>query len=161
MNNEHLDWKEEREDSTIQARAAVAASSSEKSSSRLSLVQLTTRGNASGNEVLRPQSELAEELNDDALRAYLAEVATFGTQQRITVRRSPNAAQEAVKRLPELYLQLIERRLFDAEITYVLSGSEWRATLTAERDRTRLERECLGTAPKKATAAGDSSPPAP
>ncbi len=172
MNDKHLDWNDEREDSAIQSRPAPSsravptpAAPGEKTGSRLSLVPVQAKRDSVAPPRFSVGAERTgndgEELDDDALRAYLAEVATFGTNHEIVVRRSPHADHEAMRRLPELYLSLIERRLFDARLTYVLSGETWRATLTVERDHTYLERVCGAKGAKKATAAGDSSPPAP
>jgi len=180
MDNKQVDWQDAQEESSVQSRpipkgvaarpsSVPPAEGTEKSASRLSLLPLTPVSRERTHDGVGPQQlagRSAEEsggqaLDDDALRAFLAEVATFGTDQLILVRLAPNLPREAVKRLPELYLRIIERRLFDAELTYGLEGATWRATLLVERDRTRLRRECLTSAPKKATAAGDSSPPAP
>src|SRR5688572_30323568 len=67
---------------------------------------------------LRP-AQIKEAILDDAeLRALFADIATYGRVQEVTMKASPRARSEIVRRLPELYLKLVERRVYGAQIRY-------------------------------------------
>jgi hypothetical protein len=86
-------------------------------------------------------SEIKEAILDDAqLRTLFADIATYGKVQEVTMKASPRSRPENVRRLPELYLKLVERRLYGAQIRYEFESAAWLDTLVTTPAGCRLVR---------------------
>jgi hypothetical protein len=79
-------------------------------------------------------------LDDEQLRALLSDIATYGEVRELTVKSAPRSRPDPVSRLPELYLKLVQRRVFGAQIRYLLEGQVWLDTLIATPEGLRLVR---------------------
>lgn len=88
-----------------------------------------------------PLSDLREAvLDDEELRALLSDIATYGEVRELSVQASPRARSEKVARLPELYLKLVQRRVYGAQVRYEINGAAWLDTLIATPQGLRLVR---------------------
>lgn len=86
-------------------------------------------------------AQIKEAILDDAeLRALFADIATYGRVEEVTMKAAPRARSEVVRRLPELYLKLVERRLYGAQIRYEFDGGYWLDTLVTTPNGCRLVR---------------------
>jgi len=86
-------------------------------------------------------SEIKEGVLDDAeLRTLFSDIATYGTVQEVTMKMAPRSTPEVVRRLPELYLKLIERRIYGAQIRYEFESGSWLDTLITTPSGCRLVR---------------------
>jgi len=102
------------------------------------------RGAGLPMDSLDPCSGVRESVMDDEqLRALLSDIATNGEIIELSVKASPRARPDAIARLPELYLKLVQRRVFGAQVRYELSGAEWLDTLIATPDGLRLVRVAI------------------
>lgn len=79
-------------------------------------------------------------LNEQQLRALLSDVATYGRVLEATVKANARSQPAAAARLPELYLNLVERRVFGAQLRYEYKRSVWLDTLIPTKDGVRLVR---------------------
>jgi|GEM_PF-2377018 len=86
-------------------------------------------------------TEIKEAMLDDAeLRKLFADIATYSRVEEVTMKASPRARSEVVRRLPELYLKLIERRVYGAQIRYEFDSACWLDTLVTTPSGCRLVR---------------------
>jgi hypothetical protein len=86
-------------------------------------------------------TEIKEAILDDAeLRKLFADIATYSRVEEVTMKASPRARSEVVRRLPELYLKLIERRVYGAQIRYEFDSGCWLDTLVTTPSGCRLVR---------------------
>jgi hypothetical protein len=79
-------------------------------------------------------------LDDEQLRALLSDIATYGQVRELSVKAAPRARPDAITRLPELYLKLVQRRVFGAQIRYDFEDKSWLDTLIATPEGLRLVR---------------------
>lgn len=86
-------------------------------------------------------ADIREAMLDDAeLRSLFSDIATYGKVLEATVKPSPRSRPELIRRLPELYLKLVERRVFGAQIRYEFDDGVWLDTLMATPSGVRLVR---------------------
>ncbi len=92
-------------------------------------------------ESVPPLADLQEAiLDDDQLRDLLSDISTYGKVLGLSVKSSPRGRPETISRLPELYLKLVQRRVFGAQVRYEFDGSTWLDTLLATPTGVRLVR---------------------
>lgn len=107
---------------------------------------VTPRRSSALDQALAPDSgirlsEIKEAVLDDAeLRTLFADIATYGKVQEVTMKASPRSIPDVVRRLPELYLKLIERRVYGAQIRYEFENACWLDTLITTPGGCRLVR---------------------
>jgi len=86
-------------------------------------------------------ADIKEAVLDDAeLRTLFADIATYGKVLEVRMKASPRATPDPVRRLPELYLKLVERRVYGAQIRYEFEKACWLDTLITTPAGCRLVR---------------------
>jgi len=79
-------------------------------------------------------------LDDSELRTLFADIATYGKVLEVTMKSTPRSRSDPVRRLPELYLKLIERRVYGAQVRYEFESATWLDTLITTPAGCRLVR---------------------
>ena len=79
-------------------------------------------------------------LDDEQLRTLFSDIATYADVLEVAVKASPRAHPDPGSRLPELYLKLVQRRVFGAQMRYEFQGKVWLDTLIATPEGLRLVR---------------------
>lgn len=79
-------------------------------------------------------------LDEEQLRDLLSDVATYGKVLEATVKATARSQPAVTMKLPELYLKLVERKVFGAQLRYEYKGAVWLDTLIPTQDGVRLVR---------------------